>query len=81
MAVLFSLNLMLQILCIAKMHIYNISTMCIYNISTMCIYNISTMCIYNCWQQAKKRTQIELSAEIKIRIKTQQLKNNTWENS
>ena len=33
------------------------------------------------WQQAKKRTQIELSAEIKIRIKTQQLKNNTWENS
>jgi hypothetical protein len=31
--------LMLQILCIAKMHIYNISTMCIYNISTMCIYN------------------------------------------
>jgi hypothetical protein len=31
MAVLFSLNLMLQILCIAKMHIYNISTMCIYN--------------------------------------------------
>jgi hypothetical protein len=33
------------------------------------------------WQQAKKRTQIELSTEIKIGIKTQQLKNNTWENS
>jgi hypothetical protein len=73
MEVLFSLNLMLQILCIATVHMYNIST--------MCIYNISTIRIYNCWQQAEKRTKIELSTEIKIGIKTQRLKNNTWENS
>ena len=31
MVVLFSLNLMLQILCIATVHIYNISTIRIYN--------------------------------------------------
>jgi hypothetical protein len=46
MAVLFYLNLMLQILCRATMHIYTIAT--------MCIYNISTMCIYNCWQQLEQ---------------------------
>ena len=39
MEVLFYLNLMLQILCIATVHMYNISTMCIYNISTIRIYN------------------------------------------
>ena len=35
----------------------------------------------NRWQQAEKLTQMELSAEIKIEIKTEQLKNNTWKNS
>jgi hypothetical protein len=37
---------MLQILCIATVHMYNIST--------MCIYNISTIRIYNCYLQAEK---------------------------
>jgi hypothetical protein len=59
MAVLFSLNLMIQILCIAKVHIYNISTIRIYNISTMCIYNISTMRIYNCYKQLKPRLRMK----------------------
>jgi tetratricopeptide (TPR) repeat protein len=49
--------LMLQILCRATMHIYNIST--------IRIYNISTMCIYNCCMELKK---IEMNKKITLTL-------------